>query len=232
MRERISVIIPVYNSERFLAEAIQSVLVQTLPPDEIIVVDDGSTDNSAALVAEMPLPSMTELILVRQPNLGPAAARNRGVALASGELLAFLDADDIWLPDKLEQQVAHLARNSAADGVICRVESFVELGGRWPPGRNRTLFEQNPPMYIFSTLLIRRDALNRAGYLDVQLRAGEDTEWFARARDLGLVFDITPAVLLRRRFHSANLSHSAAAATPIQLLHIVRDSLHRRRYEA
>jgi glycosyltransferase involved in cell wall biosynthesis len=224
----ISVIIPVYNYAAYVAAAVASVLSQSYPPVELIVVDDGSTDDSAAIVAGMPLPPTTELILVRQPNQGPAAARNRGIALSSAECLAFLDADDLWLPEKLERQVAHLAQEPAADGVICLVESFVEPGGEWPPGRNRAFFDRLPPMYSFCTLLIRRPALDRAGRLDPHHRAGEDTEWFSRARDAGLVFAITPAALLRRRFHSANLSHSAAAATPQQLLRIVRDSLHRR----
>lgn len=226
----VSVIIPVYNGKRFLAEAIRSVLDQTLPPAEIIVVDDGSTDDSAAIAARVALPPTTELILVRHPNQGPAAARNRGIALAIGELLAFLDADDLWLPKKLERQITHLAQEPRADGVICHVESFVEPGGHLPPGRESSLFNQISPMPIFSALLIHRSALDRVGLLNPQLRAGEDTEWFARARDAGLIFAITTSALLRRRFHSANLSHSASAATPQQLLHIVRDSLHRRRH--
>ncbi len=225
----VSVIIPVYNGERFLAEAIQSVLNQTLPPDEIIVVDDGSTDGSAAIVAALPSPPKIDLILVRQPNQGPAAARNRGIVLASGDLVAFLDADDLWQPEKLARQVVQLTQAPNIDAVICHVESFVEPGGKWPPGRDRTLFEQFPPMYSFCTLLVHRSALDRVGMLDPRRRAAEDTEWFARARDMGLNFAVAPAVLLRRRFHSANLSHSAEAATPLQLLHIVRDSLNRRR---
>lgn len=231
MSESMSVIIPVYNGERFLAQAIQSVLDQTLPPDELIVVDDGSTDNSAAIAAGISLPSTTELILVRQSNQGPAVARNRGIALTSGELLAFLDADDLWLPDKLERQVMHLTQDPTADGVVCHVESFVEPGCHFPASRNRALFDQLPIMYSFCTLLIRRSALVRVGALDPAYRAGEDTEWFTRARDRGMIFAVTPGALLRRRFHSANLSHSANAATPQQLLHIVRESLHRRRGE-
>lgn len=227
----VSVIIPVYNGERFLAEAIQSALNQTLPPDEVIVVDDGSVDGSAAIMAALPLPPTIDFILVRQPNQGAAAARNRGIALASGDLVAFLDADDLWHPEKLARQVAQLAQEPDVDAVICHVESFVEPGGKWPPGRDRALFDQLPPMYSFCTLLIHRFALDRVGMLDSQQRAGEDTEWFARARDMGLNFAVTPAVLLRRRFHSANLSHSADAATPLQLLHIVRESLNRRRHE-
>lgn len=225
----VSVIIPVYNGERFLAEAIQSVLRQTLPPGEVIVVDDGSTDGSAAIVAALPSPPTIDLILVRQPNQGAAVARNRGILLASGDLVAFLDADDLWQPEKLASQVMQLTQEPNVDAVICHVEGFVEPGGKWPPGRDRTLFEARPPMYSFSTLLIHRAALDRVGMLDPRRRAGEDTEWFARARDMGLNFAVTPAILLRRRFHSSNLSHSAEAATPLQLLHIVRDSLNRRR---
>ncbi|NCC37254.1 MAG: glycosyltransferase family 2 protein, partial [Chloroflexia bacterium] len=92
----ISVIIPVYNGERFLAEAIQSVLDQTLPPDEIIVVDDGSTDGSAAVVDRLASTSSLPMRYVYQQNQGPAAVRNHGVQVALGAYIAFLNADDIW----------------------------------------------------------------------------------------------------------------------------------------
>jgi glycosyltransferase involved in cell wall biosynthesis len=96
----ITAIIPVHNGERHLAEAIQSVLAQTLPPGEIIVVDDGSTDASAAIAQSFGAP----VRVLAQPNLGPAAARNLGLAHATGDLLAFLDADDLWTPNKLARQ--------------------------------------------------------------------------------------------------------------------------------
>ena len=102
MLPRISVIIPAYNAGRYLAEAIQSVLAQTLSVHEIIVADDGSADNTAAVALSFPAPVRYHL----NPHEGTAAARNQGVRVAQGEWLAFLDADDLWQPDKLAAQMA------------------------------------------------------------------------------------------------------------------------------
>ncbi len=224
---RISVIIPVYNGARFLRDAIDSVLAQSYVPWELIVVDDGSTDDSATIVARLPLPAATRLLLARQPNQGPAAARNRGIELATGDLLAFLDADDIWAPEKLQLQVAHLAAHPEAGGVICRQKCTVEPGSTWPQGRNQSYYEEQPAATIFSALLLRRFALEQVGRLDPAFRIGEDTDWFFRARDSGIVIAVTPEVLLHRRFHSDNLSHSTQAS-PKVMLDIMRASLRRR----
>jgi glycosyltransferase involved in cell wall biosynthesis len=120
--ERVSVIIPVYNGERYLAAAIQSVLEQTLPPDEIIVVDDGSTDGTAAIVTGLAGASPLPIHYIHQQNQGPSAARNRGLRAARSGLVAFLDADDIWDLRKQEIQVAYLAANPDAlmSGDWCR----------------------------------------------------------------------------------------------------------------
>ncbi len=104
MAPKVSVIIPTYNSARFVADAIDSVLVQDYPNKEVIVVDDGSTDNTAELIANYD----QQVKLIRQENAGPAAARNNGVRASTGELVAFLDSDDFWLPGKLVAQVAYL----------------------------------------------------------------------------------------------------------------------------
>src|SRR5208337_4910913 len=96
----ISVVIPAYNAERFLPRCFKSVFAQTLKPEEVIVVDDGSTDNTAAVAAAL------GATVVSQANSGVAAARNLGISHASGEWIALLDADDLWAPDKLERQVA------------------------------------------------------------------------------------------------------------------------------
>ncbi len=106
-KPRISVIIPTYNSARFLPEAVQSALYQTLSPDEVIVVDDGSTDNTEDVLE----PFRGRVHYIRQENQGPAVARNRGIAEAKGDLIAFLDADDVWLPEKSELQVKVLWEN-------------------------------------------------------------------------------------------------------------------------
>ncbi len=107
MRANISVVVPAYNAERSIGETIESILNQTMPPTEVIVIDDGSLDGTAGVVRGFG----TRVKYERQENAGASAARNRGIALAKGEYLAFLDADDLWLPQKLEKQIALLERN-------------------------------------------------------------------------------------------------------------------------
>lgn len=229
-RPTISVIIPVYNGAAFLRAAIDSVLSQTCPPAELIVVDDGSTDDSAHLVADLVPPSTTRLTLAGQPNLGPAAARNHGLSVATGELVAFLDADDLWLPQKLELQVGYLAAHDECAGVVAHMATFLEPGAAWPSGRNRAYYDLCPPAYNFSTLLIRGAVFDQVGWLDPSLRTGEDSDWFFRARDAGINLGVVPEVLLRRRFHSSNLSSSSAANSQ-QMLDIIRASVSRRRHD-
>ena len=106
-KPRISVIIPTYNSAVFLPEAVESVLSQTFLPQEVIVVDDGSTDNTEDVLE----PFRRRIHYIRQENQGPAVARNRGIAEAKGDLIAFLDADDVWVPEKTEIQVKVLREN-------------------------------------------------------------------------------------------------------------------------
>src|SRR5262245_16865951 len=122
--QSISVIIPVYNGERYLAEALVSVLAQTHPPTEIIVVDDGSTDTTAQ-IAQRYAPRIHYHFRPRGAVSGAAAARNHGAYLAQGDYLAFLDADDVWLPDKLRLQMAAFAHDPALDQVFGHVQQFI-----------------------------------------------------------------------------------------------------------
>ena len=210
-RPTISVIVPVYNGERFLAEAIQSVLDQTLPPDEIIVVDDGSTDGTAAIVAGLALNSQVPIYYVYQENRGPSVARNTGMQIASGVLVAFLDADDLWLPDKLEQQLVHLTGTPEFGYVGCRVRSVCEPGQDWPLTLNRVYWESHPPTYTSSALLIRRSVWEMVGQFDPDRLLGEDADWIMRARDLCIQPAMTSQVLLVKRIHEHNLTHQADA---------------------
>lgn len=215
----ISVIIPVYNGERYLAEAIKSVLGQTLPAAEVIVVDDGSTDGSVEIARRFS-PSVRYF---RQINQGPATARNVGVNAAQGQMLAFLDADDLWLPEKLAKQVPMLQQQS--DGyVVCRFHPILEPNVAWPAGLNRAYFESEPTGFVPSGLLVARTAWENVGPFDPSYRVGEDSEWFFRARKLKTPEGVVPHVLFAKRFHGQNLS---LQATGRELLRGLRASLRR-----
>ena len=118
----VSVVIPAYNCDRYIADAIESVLRQTRRADQIIVIDDGSTDGTDVVIRQYE----DRVSYVRQQTgpSGAAAARNRGVALARGDFIAFIDADDIWLADKLRQQLDLLLTKPALDAVFCHIEIF------------------------------------------------------------------------------------------------------------
>jgi glycosyltransferase involved in cell wall biosynthesis len=211
----VSVVVPVRDGERLLGAALESIAAQTRPPEEVVVVDDGSKDGSAALAAAH------GARVERQAPAGQAAARNRGIALARGDTIAFLDADDLWPPDALERQAAALAARPEADLVFGRVRELREDGGDAP-----SLGPPQPGM-LFGAMLARRGVFDRVGPLATQWRVGELMEWLLRAREAGVREVATEHVVLHRRVHDANLSRRAD--TRIDHVRILRQALARRR---
>ncbi|MCX6033071.1 MAG: glycosyltransferase family A protein [Chloroflexi bacterium] len=197
----ITVIIPVHNGERYLGEAIQSVLAQTLPPTGILIVDDGSTDDSAQIARAFGPP----VRCLRQPNRGPAAARNLGVSQATGDLLAFLDADDLWTTDKLARQMQMLQADPACEAVLGRVGNFISPELDDAERRLLSKSATQTGSFHIGALLIRRTAFLRVGWFDTRWRQGEFIEWWARAARLNLSFTVLPELVLRRRLHTGNL---------------------------
>lgn len=226
----ISCVIPCYNAERFLAEALDSVFAQTLPVAEVIVVDDGSTDRSAEVAARQ----ADRVRYTVQSNAGPAAARNRGVELSTGDFIAFLDADDVWHPQKLERQMARFAARPELEICVTHLSAFWEEEVRHEQAQRGALGGGAAlPGYVMQTMLARRRAFEKAGPLNPALRYGEDTDWFIRARDSGLEIELMPDVLLFRRFHANNLTRSRGnAALKSGILDMVQSSLARRRRTA
>ena len=222
----ISVIIPVFNGERFLAEAIDSVLDQTLLPDEIIIVDDGSTDGTygkiAALTATAPVP----IHAIRQGNQGPAAARNRGAERASGTLLAFLDADDLWLRDKTAHQVAALAAYPEAGAAWGDAYEFAgdSLATVLDTGR----LSVPSPQFLLQSMMFRRSAIEQIGPFNPDLRIGEDVDWLLRAMDQGVRFVLHRHPVVYYRRHDANLIGDRDAARR-QFYSLLKRMLDRRR---
>ena len=198
---RISAVVPVFDGARWLAAALESARAQTLPPDEIVVVDDGSTDDSAAIARAVP-----GVRVVTQPHAGVAAARNRGLDEARGELIAWLDADDLWMPDKLAIQVALLDERPELDYVLGHQRYLVEPGvpiPAWIPDGDVT---RETPLYGTCTMLVRATAFARVGRFDERRLIAEDSDWLARARDAGVLGTVVERALIQRRVHDRNLS--------------------------
>jgi len=223
----VSVVIGVFNGGPFLRAAVESVLTQRHTSLEVIVVDDGSTDDSAAGVADLP-----GVRIVAQANAGQPAALNHGVRLAAGTLLAFNDADDLWTPGRLAAQVTALDTDPSPDVVFGHVEQFADPSA--PPGVVAALTDDRriQPSRLHSAMLIRRSAFDRIGPFDESLRVGGVVEWADRSRAMGLRERMLPEVVLRRRLHGQNVGLRSRDAVRADYLTMVRAALERRRGQA
>lgn len=210
----VAVIIPVYNGERFLREALDSVFAQTLPPNQVIVVDDGSSDESAAIASSYP-----GVRLYRQVNGGVSAARNRAVALANTKWVAFLDQDDIWHPRKLELQMHALAGEPCYDASVCNSVGLAGDGSdlsanRSPPshlpasgqivsGLRRSL------RFSPGTVVLRKALLEKVGGFDPRASPCEDWDLWLRLAAAGCRFLLSSEALLIIRTHESNVSNQS-----------------------
>ncbi len=220
----VSVVVPVYNRERYLPECLDSILAQRAHVREVLVVDDGSSDGSAAVAQGYGAP----VRCLSQRNAGAAAARNRGIEAATGEYIAFLDSDDLWVADKLAHQLGAFAAEPALDVVFGATEQFVspELDAE---ARARLQCPAGAmPGYLAGAMLARRHVFERAGLFDPQWRIGEFIDWYVRAREAGMQSVMLTAVVLRRRLHGANMVLTQRDAQR-DYLRIVKASLDRRR---
>lgn len=218
---RISVVMSVRDGASFLADAIDSVLGQTRPPDEVIVVDDGSNDATPAILARY----AGRLRVERRPPIGYAAALNHGLSRASGDLVAFQDADDLWMPRKLELQLAALGERSDVDAVGGHVEQFLTIGAA-TSGRRFT-FDPGPlPGVTLPCLLLRRSLVEQSGPLDEAFGTAAALDWIARISGSTEVL-VLAEVVLRRRIHGENVSVTAREHRDRALLRVLRH--HRRR---
>jgi glycosyltransferase involved in cell wall biosynthesis len=218
----ISVVIPCYNAEGYIAATIESVLAQEHPGLEIIVVDDGSSDGSVALVRA----SFPQVRVEQQANQGVAAARNKGIALASGEWIAFVDADDIWLPGKLAAQLEQLAANPDCRMNYCAWKVWPSDAPRPTPAYLAELAQSagerarwdGPSGWVYpdllldcvvwtSTVMARRSLFDEIGSFDTSLRLGEDYDlWLRASRVTPILRVVHPYALYR--IHPASITHS------------------------
>jgi glycosyltransferase involved in cell wall biosynthesis len=205
----VTIMMAVYNGEKFVRDALQSVTDQDYTPFETIVVDDGSTDTTPEIVRAFP-----GVRYIRQANQGQATARNRALDLARGQYLAFLDADDVWPPNKLSVQVRYLETNPEVVSVLGRQEITFE--GIDPPEwmSRDSVFGDLEGVPLLSAVM-RTDAFRELGGFDTSYSHAEDRDLFVRLREKGLTTAVLPDVVLYRRFHGSNLTGSHHGKHPL-----------------
>jgi len=221
----VSIIIPVYNGEQFIREAIDSVLAQTYRPIEIIVVDDGSQDNTAKIIKSYP-----QVTYIYQKNSGHGVAKNTGIQHSKADYLSFLDADDLWDAQKIEIQMNYILNNPEIEYVICNMKNFYQPDCI----QNQEIKEKFPDdeqaCYTPSGLLIRKAVISKIGGFKPEILEANDTDWHFRAKDEGIHMANVNKLLVHRRIHKSNLSHHRGLESRAvnELLQAVRDSVHRK----
>jgi glycosyltransferase involved in cell wall biosynthesis len=217
----VSVMVPVFNCERFIAQALDSIFDQDYDALDVIVVDDGSTDGSAAIASSYPVN------LLRIAHGGIARARNAAVAAAKGELVAFLDADDIWTAGSLRRRVDYMVERPALDALFALADLFIEPGTP-RPSWFLSAWEEDPQHSMLTGVMVRRHVFDRVGPFDPAYEIGEDTDWFARLKDAQVTYERLDEIVVRYRRHDSNTTNRRDIVGP-NLLRIMKASIDRQR---
>ena len=213
----VSVIIPLYNNERFIGEAVHSILNQTLPVKEIIVVDDGSTDGSISAVPSSPL-----VKVISRPHTGIGPSLNVGIKNATGSALAFLDSDDRWLPTKLERQIEALESDAPCDMIFCQAQIFYDNS---PYSGEQSILNG----VSTSGFMIKRHTFDQVGLFSEGEDAHKFMTWYALALEKKLRSHIVPEVLFERRIHDSNTGIRGHAGQRASYFTTIKAMLDRRR---
>lgn len=225
----IAVIMAVKNAARYLRVALDSVMAQSYAVAEAILVDGQSTDDTEAIARSYP--NVRWMQESREKKTGYAAAWNDGIRAATTDLVAILDSDDYWTPDKLRIQVAALSQVPEARCAIGHVQFFAEPGETLPSSFKPSLLERPHVAYMPGALLAQRSLFDDIGDFDTAMEIANDIEWFARLKDRRVPIVVVPDVVIHKRVHARNLSY-ATARTPIinqEMIRALRESIHRQR---
>ena len=224
MKQRVATaIVPVYNSERYLENTLQSIFSQDYQPIEVIVVDDGSTDGSAKIAK-----SFKNIKYFYQTNQGPSAARNTGITISQGEFISFLDSDDMWMPDKLSLQISYLLNHPGVGFVVAHRRMLLEQGIKKPLWYKEHIFQKDSVCFGASAMVAWSNTFKEVGLYNPSYRFGENAEWLTRAKDAGVRYAILPETLLISRVHDKNLTHNLDEMRP-NILKALKASIDRQR---
>ncbi|MEP6835376.1 MAG: glycosyltransferase [Gemmatimonas sp.] len=219
----ISVVIPCYNAAPYLGEALESVLNQNIDALEIVVVDDGSTDESAEVARRY-----AQVRVITQANLGISAARNRGIAVSTGNIIALLDADDVMAANSLSSRLAILEANPNVGVALGLVAQFISPDVD-DVTRNHIAISDEPSRgRVVGAMLMRRTVFDTIGVFDSAFQLGETIDWVARADAANIQMQSVNTVVLRRRIHAAN-SVRKAEQLRADYLRVLRASIERQR---
>lgn len=221
----VSCIIPVFNGERFIAAAIDSALEQTYAPIEIVVVNDGSTDGTKAVLAGY----SEKITMIDQANAGVSFARMRGVAASSGSFLAFLDADDLWLPEKTEIQIDRLAARLEGGICTCMIENFWEQEVADEGERLRGTKYDGPRMASMQGMMLSRKVFEHLGGLNTDISHFDEIDLLLHAKAENIWIVHVDRVLVRRRIHENNISRGRGEQGKADLLVLAEQAIARRR---
>lgn len=224
----ISVIIPVFNGGKYISEALESVLAQTHENIEIVIVDDGSTDNTSQIAQEF-MAHNSSMKYVYQENQGLAASRNKGISLSKGDFIAFIDADDIWVEDKLETQIKILLKNPSIEMVSGKVKQFISPEIPVEKHDEYHFVQDEIQSNLIGVALIRKSAFDKYGLFDPTLRIGQDMQWVLQAKEKELKIEPIPKLVYYRRLHPDNLGRSRSDENYKTRLKILKQAIDQRR---
>ena len=220
-------LVAVWNRARFLRAALDSAFAQTRAAHEIIVVDDGSSDESAA-IAESYIGTTPSLRCIREVHRGCAPTRNTALTYATGELVAWLDADDIWTPDKLEVQAGYMDAHPDVGMTFTHQRLIFEAGVERPYWVRDEMVGADSPVVGTCSMMARTHLFPLVGEFDLSKTPSDDTDWIFRAKQAGVAELTLPETLLLRRVHAENLSTVKPLSEPL-MLEMLRGAIARRR---
>ncbi len=223
MEYKISVILTVYNGEQYLRECLESISRQTIRPYEVIIVDDGSEDNSKEIIEEF-----EDFILVAIENRGVAAARNLALEKSSGDLITFIDQDDIWLENSLESRYNHFIEHEASQIVIGKQKWFLSGLNEMPSWVKPEQMNDELNGYLLGCAMISRSLFSEFGTFDESFRFSSDFDWFFRLKDHQIQFHQVEKLVLYKRIHQFNESRHASLSLK-ELSRAVFNSIKRKR---